>query len=168
MTHYWYALRVKPHKERSVYELLQTRSAVVYLPMIHVTPVNPRAARARPYFPGYLFVQTDLSTAGVNAFSWTPGARGLVTFGDVPAIVPDNLIHELRQRIQKIEAQGGLVTPRFRNGERVRIVSGPFTGYEAIFDTHLPASRRVQVLLAFLSQHPQPVKLDAFHIAKAP
>jgi transcriptional antiterminator RfaH len=167
MTNHWYALRVKPHKERSVYELLQTRQVTVYFPTIQVKPVNPRAARVRPYFPGYLFVQSDLDDAGSNAFSWTPGTRGLVTFGDLPAIVPDNLIYELRQRIRQLEAQGGLFVSRFQKGEPVRIISGPFAGYEAIFDVHLPGDQRVQVLLAFLSQHPQPVKLDAVHIASA-
>lgn len=166
MTLHWYALRVKPHKERTVYELLQTRWEKVFFPTICVKPVNPRAARIRPYFPGYLFVQADLNRAGVNAFSWLPGTRGLVTFGDIPAVVPENLIAELRQRIQQIEADGGLVNGRYRKGDRVRIVSGPFAGYDAIFDAHLPASERVRVLLAFLSNHPQPVKINAAHITK--
>jgi transcriptional antiterminator RfaH len=171
MTLHWYALRVKPHKERTVYELLQTRPEKVYFPTICVQPVNPRAARVRPYFPGYLFVQADLNNAGMNAFSWLPGTRGLVTFGDIPAVVPENLIAELRQRMQQIEADGGLVhgrlaNGRYRQGERVRIVSGPFAGYDAIFDADLPASERVRVLLAFLSNYPHPVKLNAAHITK--
>ncbi len=167
MTTHWYVLRVKPHKERAVYDLLQAQAETVFFPTIRVKPVNSRAARIRPYFPGYLFVQADLAAVGINAFSWLPGTRGLVTFGGVPAVTPDNLIVELRQRVRQIEADGGLVNGRYRQGDRVRIVSGPFAGYDALFDAYLPGPDRVQVLLAFLSRHPQPVKLNVAHISKA-
>lgn len=160
MTQQWYALRVKPHKEQSVYQWLQAQNVTAYFPKVRVQPVNPRAARIRPYFPGYLFVHIDLAQMGQNAFSWTPGTHGLVTFGDIPALVPDNLIHELRKRLQRIEANGGLQTSQFQRGDRVRIVRGPFSGYDALFDLYLPEKERVQVLLAFLSHHPQPVKMD--------
>jgi transcriptional antiterminator RfaH len=166
MTLHWYALRSKPHKERTVYELLQAKKEEVFFPTIRVKPVNPRAARVRPYFPGYLFVHADLAKGGLNLYNWLPGTHGLVTFGDVPAMVPDNLIAELRQRLRQIEADGGLVNGRYHKGERVRIISGPFAGYDAIFDAHLPGRERVRVLLAFLSNHPQPVKLNVAHIAK--
>ena len=166
MTTHWYALRVKPHKERTVYELLQAKRESVFFPTVPVKPVNPRAARIRPYFPGYLFVQADLNDAGINVFSWLPGTRGLVTFGDMPAVVPDHLITELHRRLRQIEADGGLLNGRYRQGDRVRIVSGPFADYDAIFDAYLPGSERVRVLLAFLSHHPQPVKLTIAHISK--
>lgn len=167
MTDHWYALRVKSHKERAVHELLQVRNITAYFPALQVQPKNPRAARIRPYFPGYLFVRTNLDEAGINAFSWLPGTRGLVTFGDIPAIVPDNLIYELRQQIRRIECEGGpAAAADYRQGDKVRIINGPFAGYEAIFDAHLPGVKRVRVLLAFLSSHLQPVKLDATQITK--
>jgi transcriptional antiterminator RfaH len=162
----WYALSVKPHKERIVHRLLQTREVEVFFPTIKVKPKNPRAAKVRPYFPGYMFVHVDLSDLGVNAFSWTPGTRGLVAYGGEPAIVPSNLIQELKQRLEQIEASEGLVLDGLKKGDRIRILSGPFEGYEAIFDMHLPGKERVQVLLAFLSSHPQPVKLDPGDIEK--
>lgn len=166
MSQYWYTLRVKPHKERSVYQLLQARDVTVYFPRIKVKPKNPRAAKVRPYFPGYMFVQADLEALGANAFQWTPGTRGLVTFGDIPAVVPESLVYELEKRIRQIEARGGLAAGKYKKGDQVRIVEGPFAGYEAIFDVYLCGAERVQVLLAFLSQHPHPLKLDAFQIEK--
>lgn len=166
MTMHWYALSVKPHKERSVHQLLQAREVNVFFPTIRVKPKNPRAAKIRPYFPGYMFVQADLNVLGVNAFSWTPGTRGLVSYGGEPAIVPSQLIQELRQRLAEIEAKGGLVLYSLKKGDRVRIVRGPFEGYEAIFDAQLPGKERVQVLLAFLNSHPRPLKLDKDDIEK--
>jgi transcription antitermination factor NusG len=164
----WYALRVKPHKERSVYERLRLEAIEAFFPEVRVRPVNPRARKQKPYFPGYMFVRTDLADVAPGMFNWMPGALGLVTFGDIPAAVPDNLIYELQKQLAEIEAQGGVDQKKYKKGERVRIVSGPFTGYEAIFDTHLSGQDRVQVLLTFLSRYPQPTQLDRDDIEKAP
>jgi transcription antitermination factor NusG len=162
----WYVLRVKPHKERSVYRLLKTREVEVFFPSVKVNPVNPRAARERAYFPGYMFVFANLEEVGLNAFSWLPGVHGLVRFGDQPAIVPENLVHEIRRRLAEIKKAGGLSLDGLAKGDKVRIVGGPFAGYEAIFDLRLPGQERVQVLLAFLSRYPQPIKLHPAHIEK--
>lgn len=166
MTLQWYALSVKPHKERAVHQLLTARDVEVFFPTIKVKPKNPRAAKVRPYFPGYMFVSADLDDLGTNAFSWTPGTYGLVSYGGEPAVVPPPLIKELKQRLAELEAKGGLTQRAFKRGDRVRIVKGPFEGYEGIFDAHLPGHERVQVLLAFLSTHPKPLKLDTDDIEK--
>lgn len=124
------------------------------------------AARQRPFFPGYLFVRTNLVEVGSNALRWTPGVHGLVEFGGEPAIVPAHLVHELKQRLLRIQASVGQPVPDFKQGDRVRVISGPLAGYEAIFDLQLNGRQRVQVLLAFLSQPPQPVRLNAGDIQK--
>lgn len=162
----WYTLHVKPHKERTVAEYLTQQRVPVFPALVRVQPKNPRAARWRPYFPGYVFVQVDLSDVGAGYLDWLTGAYGLVRFGGEPAVVPETLVGELRRRLQALNAGGGWRPDDLRAGERVRIVQGPFQGYEAIFDERLPGKDRVQVLLAFLSHYPQRVQLDSADIEK--
>ena len=162
----WYALRIKPHKEHAVSQRLQDWDIQTYLPLVRVNPKNPRAAKHKPYFPGYLFIYTDLENIGTNTINWLPGSIGLVSFGAIPATVPENLILELQQRLAQIEAEGGLIFADLEHGDKVRIVEGPFAGYEAIFDMRLPGKDRIQILLSFLSQHPQPVEMDVESIQK--
>lgn len=159
-------LRTKPKKEHFVQQQLLAREAPLYFPAVRVKPVNPRAARVRPYFPGYLFVRADLEREGQNAYSWLPGVVGLVQFGGEPAVVPDSLVHELQERLARVAEVGPEELDGLQQGDRVRIVGGPFAGYEALFDLRLPGKDRVQVLLAFLSRHPQPVKLAAGDVIK--
>ena len=163
---YWYALHVKAHKERTVHKHLRTLNIETFFPKLDVKPKNPRAGRQRPFFPGYLFVRVDLGEMGRNALRWTPGVYGLVTFGGEPAVVPERLVRELRLRLGRIQAAGELPGETFRQGDRVRVIRGPLEGYEAIFDLCLDGKQRVQVLLAFLSQHPQPVRLNKDDITK--
>lgn len=164
MTNNWYALNTKPHKERAVCALLETKPEVeVFFPALRVKPKNPRSAKVRAYFPGYMFVRLDLEQEGKNILNWTPGVKGLVSFGEIPSIVPENLVNALRKQLEMLVMEQ---EAPFREGEPVRISEGPFMGYEAIFDRALPGRDRVQVLLTFLNQQMYRVKLSSDAIEK--
>jgi transcription antitermination factor NusG len=95
-----------------------------------------------------------------------PGATGFVSFDGIPARVPDELVPTLRQRVDAIDADGGELFHGLKAGETVRIVEGPFAGYEAIFDARLPGSERVRVLLKLLQRRQVPVELSAGQIQR--
>ncbi len=148
----WYVLQSKPHKENQVYAYLDAQGFEVFYPVIHVCPVNPRSSKIRPYFPRYMFVYTDLEAVGISALRWIPNAIGLVHFDQNVVPVPDNVICELKNRIDAIEAAGGITLDGLKHGDLVRITHGPLAGYEAIFDFHLSDSDRVRVLLTMLGR----------------
>ena len=161
----WYVIRAKPNRERVVLAQLTGHGMEVFYPSVRVHPVNPRAARERAYFPGYLFVHLNLASVGANTLRWLPAAVGLLEFGGEPAVVPALLIAQLKRRISAIQAAGGLVLADLAAGDSVKITSGPFAGYEAIFDLSLKGSDRVRVLLEILRRQ-VPVELDAGSIRK--
>jgi transcription antitermination factor NusG len=152
---YWYSLRSKPRKEDIVCQQATSQGYEVYYPRLRVHPVNPRSRKFVPYFPGYLFIRADLEQVGVSIFQWMPHTLGLVAFGGEPAAVPENLIQAVRLRVEEINQAGGEILEGLKSGETIRIVEGPFRGYEAIFDTRLPGSERVRVLLEFLGNRRQ-------------
>jgi transcription antitermination factor NusG len=163
---YWYALRSKPRKEDVLWKQLLAQEIGVFYPRIRVHPVNPRARKLRPYFPGYMFVQVDLDDVGLSTFKWMPHAIGLVSFDGEPATVPDNLIHAIRKRVDEIAEVGGEFYDGLKPGDPVRISSGLFAGYEAIFDSRLPGSERVRVLVQMLSDRSVPVELKAGQVER--
>jgi transcriptional antiterminator RfaH len=163
----WYAMRSKPRKEEALWRQAKSKDIEVYFPRIRVHPVNPRSRKMVPYFPGYIFVQVDLEEVGLSTLQWMPYSIGLVSFGGEPAPVPENLIHEIRKRVDKITAEGGELFAGLKPGEVIRINEGPFKGYEAIFDTRLPGTERVRVLLELLDNQRQvPLELDAGQIKR--
>lgn len=148
----WYVLHCKPQKENHVYAYLEAQAFEVFYPTIRVEPVNPRSSKIRPYFPRYMFVHANLEEIGTSTLNWIPNAIGLVRFDHDAVPVPDNVIFELRRRIDQIEAEGGLTCDGLQKGDRVRITRGPLAGYDAIFDKRLSGSERVQVLLTMLGR----------------
>lgn len=152
MPTHWYTLHSHHHKEELLYQQLLSCSLEGYYPVLKVKPVNPRSRKIQPYFPGYLFLHADLEKVGLSVLNWMPYGNGIVSFGGEPAIVPENLIQAIRQRVDEINLESGPARNMAKPGDEVHIQSGPFAGYDAIFDTHLPGSERVRVLLKMLNQ----------------
>lgn len=151
----------QPRKEDLLWHQIQLQGFETFYPRLKVHPVNPRSKKIRAYFPGYLFVHVDLSVTGTSTFQWMPYGTGLVSFGGEPAVVPDALINAIRSRVGEIAEAGGELFAGIKPGDTIQIRDGPFSGYEAIFDTRLPGSERVRVLLKMLNQRRLPIELEA-------
>ncbi len=160
----WYAIQSKPHKEEALCNQLMSGGFEVYYPKIRANPVNPRARKIRPYFPGYLFVKADLLVSGLSVLQFTPFARGLVTFDREPAAVPETLLAAIRKRVEEVNQQGGEAFANLVPGQEIMINAGPFAGFSGIFDMRLSGSERVKVLIHLLSKRYLPVELKVGQI----
>jgi transcription antitermination factor NusG len=157
----WYVLHSKPNKEELLWEQLTLRNIEVFYPRLRVHPVNPRARQVRAYFPGYVFVHVDMEEVGLSTLQRMPGATGIVSFDNQPSLVPDGLIPILKKRVDEINNREREAPADLQAGELVDIQSGPFAGYEAIFDARLPGSERVRVLLKMLHGRATKIELSA-------
>jgi transcriptional antiterminator RfaH len=162
---HWYALQSKPRKEDLLCEQLRMREIETFFPRIRVQPVNPRARKIKPYFPGYVFAYVDFEQVGRSILDWTPGAIGVVNFGGEPAPVSDHLVTALQQHLDMLNASADEMTAGFRPGDVVSIHWGPFAGYEAVFDARLPGRDRVKVLLNMLENHQLQIELPVQQIS---
>ena len=162
----WYVLRSKPRKEDFLYGQLRARNIEAYYPKVRVQPVNPRARKSKPYFPGYMFIHVDLEEKNLSSFQWMPGAIGLISFGKEPSWVPDALVNTIRKQVSTINAAGGENLHGLVSGDEVVIQDGPFVGYKAIFDLSLPGNERVRVLLKLLENQNMRLELPASQVQK--
>jgi transcription elongation factor/antiterminator RfaH len=162
----WYVMRSKPNKEEFLAGQLTAYGIKVFCPRIRVKTVNPRARKVRPYFPSYLFIQVDLETVSTSTLRWMPGAINLVSFDGKPAPVPEALISAIERQVEQINASQVNHAKGLKPGDIVRIQTGPFAGYEAIFDEHISGRERVRVLLNFLQKRQIPVELGEQQIER--
>jgi transcriptional antiterminator RfaH len=163
MMNQWYILQSKANKEEFVLHQLNIRNIDAYYPYLNAKPVNPRSKKIKPYFPGYLFINANLDLIGTSMLKWLPGTLGLVTFGNELASVPEDVIQPIRQHVDRLNHDHSKHYKGFMPGDTVMIQSGPFAGYQAIFDSYLPGHERVQVLLQMLRD--RQIKLDLAGVA---
>ena len=168
MTLHWYTVHSKPNQELLLWNQLQQREVESYFPRLRRKPVNPRARRWAPYFPGYLFIHVDLEHFPLSRIAWLPGMQRLVAFGGQPAWLMDEVLEAIRHQVEVANqvAQDPLVD--LRRGDVVRIKCGPFAGYEAIFDARINGKERVRVLLKLLQSQQVSLEVPATELVRVP
>ena len=150
----WYVIHSKPNREDFLYSQLLCRNLKVFYPRLSVNPVNPRARKVKPFFPGYLFVNVNLEEYSLSRLCYIPGANRLVSFNGEPALVSDQVIAGIEKNVQWINNATESENRGLKPGDPVIIQGGPFDGYNAIFDAALDGCERVRLLVALLrNQH---------------
>ena len=147
----WYLVHTKIRQESVAQENLERQGFECFLPQIHVEKLRKGQLRVvrEALFPRYLFIRLD---TGIDARSWGPirstlGVSSLVTFGQTPAKVDEDLIAQIRLKTDTTEVQ----LRHFAPGEQVVVTDGPFAGVEAIYQM-ADGEGRVMVLLNILSK----------------
>ena len=161
----WYLVRTKPGKERWVQDQLSELVPEVFLPLLEArTPRWGKLAwTVMPLLPCYLFARFDLEDRYFNV-KYLPGVNGLVSAGNDPLAVPDLVVDEIRRR--GLDGVVKIVEPTHNGGDRVRVIDGPFRGFEAIFERYLSGAERVAILLSTIEANGLRVVLPAPAVAK--
>lgn len=126
----WYGLRTKPNHERIAATVLGSKRFDAYLPECKVERRwSDRTVRSlRPLFPGYVFCRFDEQWP--LPVLTTPGVLSILGCGTKPVPIDEQEIEAVR-----ILSKSGLAaqhSPFLREGQRVRMASGPLKGVEGI------------------------------------
>jgi len=166
MSMQWYVLRSKPNKEDALYKQVLLQGFEAFYPRQTIKPANPRARKTKPYFTSYMFVYINLQETGSSIFQWMPYSTGLVNFDGEPAAIPANIMQALIQNIASLTQNEMDVHNDLLRDNPLKVIGGPFAGYEAIFDTHLPGNDRIRILLNLAKGNQMSVELPASHVEK--
>ena len=159
----WYLIYTKPKQEEIAKLNLEQQNYEAYLPKV----MGLKRKRGRsvktvlPMFPRYLFIYLDNQTDDWGPIRSTIGVANLIRFGMEAACVPEKLVDEIRVR-ENPDGVIALPDKSFKKGEAVRITTGPFEGYEAVFSDR-QARNRVLVLLR-IAENFVNLKLDQHEI----
>ena len=144
---HWYAIHSKPRQEERALDNLQRQGFEAWLPMLTVEKVlrGKLANVTEPMFSRYLFIQLDTEQTNWSPIRSTLGVSRLVSFGNRPAVVADELIQALQTVPQRAPER------LFQPGQTIKIVSGPLKGIEGIFQ-QADGEHRAMVLIDLLNK----------------
>ncbi|MCP3669568.1 MAG: transcription/translation regulatory transformer protein RfaH [Gammaproteobacteria bacterium] len=148
----WRLVYTKPRQEIEASKQLERQGYTIYLPMLRkrIRQCGEMVSSQVPLFPRYLFIHLTEGLDDWGPIRSTRGVSGLVRFGMKLAHVPDGFIADIRER----EMEDGFcceATPRFKQGDKVRITDGPFSDYEAVFQAP-HGENRVLILLDLIGK----------------
>ena len=144
---HWYAIHSKPRQEERALDNLQRQGFEAWLPMLTVEKVlrGKLANVTEPMFSRYLFIRLDTEQTNWSPIRSTLGVSRLVSFGNRPAVVADELIQALQTVPQRAPER------LFQPGQTIKIVSGPLKGIEGIFQ-QADGEHRAMVLIDLLNK----------------
>jgi len=143
----WYAIQTKPNKERAVQAALDQAGFEIYCPRVRraLRQGDQRSWRDAALFPGYLFARFDFAR-DYPRLRWQPGLVRVVMSGATALAVSEETLASVRQ--METEGSRHMFRPvRWKPGTRVRVVQGPFTGFEGRVSITLRGGDRVRILL---------------------
>lgn len=157
----WYALWTHSHCEQLVHDQLRERGFHAFLPTVNVW--SSRRGRKRliraPMFAGYLFVRHAMDRRSQVDIKKARGVVRVLGEGwDRLATIPDDEMETIERMATAEEPV--MPFPYLREGQRVRLTSGPLSGVEGFFVEAKP-DRGVLVVSVNLLQRSVAVSVDA-------
>ncbi|MGM0449502.1 MAG: transcription/translation regulatory transformer protein RfaH [Pseudomonadota bacterium] len=153
----WYAVQHKPAQAERALANLEYQGIECFFPQIDVETIQrgKRCLRREPLFRGYLFINLELTDPVWHKLRSTRGVVRVVSFGNKPAPIADEIIESIRKGLESTAEAGGI-----RKGDRLEILEGPFRGLNAVFQEY-DGETRAMVLIDFLQkQHRVTMDLD--------
>ena len=143
----WYIAKSKPRKAKLLIESLSRWDVETYYPEIRKG--GQKGGKLEPLFNTYIFCKFDPRSPEWQAIRWAPGLSYFLEEGGSIASVPESMIEYLKARTRRWN--DGLIGKRFKQGDSIAIVDGPFAGFEAVFSGYLSSRDRCLVLLNSVS-----------------
>lgn len=170
----WYVIHCYSGYENKVRHNLEQRIETmgmkdrifdVFIPMQEEIEVKDGKRRTveRHIFPGYVLVNMALTEESWYVVRNTPGVTGFVGMGNSPTPLRPE---EVAQIVKRTEADSPTVKVTFKQGERVRIIDGPFNDFRGVVAEIDMERSKVRVMVSFFGRE-TPVELDFLQVEKS-
>ncbi len=140
----------------------------ILVPVEKVTELGKGGQRkisSRRFFPGYIFVNMELTDETWHLIKNTPKITGFVGHSTAPPEVPESEVRDMREQMQE-----GALKPKpkvlFEVGESVKVIDGPFQDFNGTVEEVRPEKGKVRVLISIFGRA-TPVELDFIQVEKA-
>ncbi len=121
-----------------------------------------RRSIERHVFPGYVLVNMVMSEESWYVVRNTPGVTGFVGMGNDPTPLRPE---EVAQILRRMEEEAPTIKVTFRQGEKVRIIDGPFNDFTGVVDEIDMDRSKVRIMVNFFGRS-TPVELDFLQVEK--
>ena len=144
----WYVVHTHPKQEERANENLRSWGVETLHAKLRTRRFNQFTGAptylTQPLFPRYLFAKFN-AREQLPKIRFTRGVHNVVSFGESPAPVAEEIIEIIRARTD----ENGFVkaNDEFKPGDKVIIGSGPLRNLIGVFEREIKGSDRITILL---------------------
>jgi transcription elongation factor/antiterminator RfaH len=144
----WYAIHTHPQQEGRADSNLTAWGVETFSPRLKARRLNEFTGAttfvSRPMFPRYIFARFDAYKL-LHKVWYTRGVHSVVSVGNTPAWIDDEIIEFLRSRV---DGDGHVrMFEKLEYGDKVVVTQGPLKNFAGVFEKGAKNSERVTILL---------------------
>lgn len=137
----WYAIRAISGQEKkakayleSEIDRLKIQDSIqeILIPTEKVVEMRngKKRSRERNIMPGYIMMQAEMHPELIQVVKDVPGIIGFLG-GENPQTVRESEITKIMGKVDEISERGEVMENPYRVGEKVKVMDGPFNGFDA-------------------------------------
>jgi len=171
----WYSVSVLSNFEKKIAEQIRTKAAEqgleaqideVLVPTEEVIEIRrgKKVQAERRFMPGYVLVHMEMSDEGYHLISQINRVTGFLGPQGRPMPMRDAEVNQILNRVEENENSPRTVI-LFDIGEKVKVVDGPFEGFEGMVDSVDEDHQRLKVTVSIFGRA-TPVELEFTQVSK--
>jgi len=156
----WYVVRAIGGQENKVKSYIETEISrlglsdfveQVLVPTEKVIQIRngKKYNKEKIYFPGYIMVEANLSGEVPHVIKSVTGVIGFLgeTKGGEPVPLRKSEINRMLGKVDELAVQNENVAIPFTVGETVKVVDGPFNGFDGVIENVNEEKRKLEVMV---------------------
>lgn len=182
MDHKWYVVRAVSGQEKKVKAYLETEISrakmeeaipQVLIPSEKVYEMRngKKRIRERNFFPGYVLISADLSSGETtHLINNIPGVIGFLSASGTsttkdPLPLRQAEVNRILGRVDEAEEQDEQLDTPFIVGESVKVMDGPFSGFNGTVEEVFEDRKKLNVTVKIFGRN-TPVELNYIQVEK--
>ena len=123
--------------------------------------------KERIYFPGYIMVEANLSGEVPHVIKSVTGVIGFLgeTKGGEPVPLRKSEINRMLGKVDELAVQNDNVAIPYVVGETVKVVDGPFNGFDGVIENVNEEKRKLEVMVKIFGRK-TPLELSYMQVDK--
>ncbi len=174
----WYVVRAIGGQENKVKSYIETEISrlglsdyveQVLVPTEKVIQIRngKKVSIEKIYFPGYIMVEANLSGEVPHVIKSVTGVIGFLgeTKGGEPVPLRKSEINRMLGKVDELSVQNNNVEIPFVVGETVKVVDGPFNGFDGVIENVNEEKRKLEVMVKIFGRK-TPLELSYMQVDK--
>ena len=174
----WYVVRAVSGQENKVKAYIETETArlgmadyisQVLVPTEKVIQIKEgkKISKEKVYFPGYIMVEANLTGEIPHIIKSIPGVIGFLgeVKGGDPVPLRQSEVNRMLGKVDELSIKEDSVNIPYSIGETIKVVDGPFNGFNGTIETINEEKRKLEVMVKIFGRK-TPLELSFMQVEK--
>jgi len=168
----WYVVRAISGQEKKVKQYIEVEImrlklndyvSQVLIPTEKVIQIRngKKTTKERSFYPGYVLIEANLAGEVPHVIRNVTGVIGFLgeTKGGNPVPMRISEVNRILGKVDELVESEGTMTTRYTVGESVKVINGPFNGFNGVIEEVMEDKKKIKVTVKIFGRK-TPVELN--------